>query len=135
MGRWPSGLGAGLQNRSTGVRILHGLLILQRTLYMAWYWWLLIVVTILGLIGAINSHNEQIRYEEEAEDSVNRLRAIILLDGLKYTHPDVWAKCVSDIVDRPVDPPTLEQIEKWKMRKWEQEAKRDSERSHGNLVQ
>ena len=79
---------------------------------MAWYWWLVIAGAIFGLIVVVSDHDEQ--YEES--DGSSRLAALVIIDGLKYTHPDVWAKCASDIMGRPIDPPTPEQIAKWKQK-------------------
>lgn len=80
---------------------------------MAWYWWLLIVAAIFGLIGAINSRNERIEYEEETSDAMNRLAALVIIDDLKYSHPEIWARCASNIMGRQIDPPTPEQVAKW----------------------
>lgn len=80
---------------------------------MAWYWWLLIVAAIFGLIGAINSRNERIEYEEETSDAMNRLAALVIIDDLKYSHPEIWARCASNIMGRQIDTPTPEQVAKW----------------------
>ena len=49
---------------------------------MAWYWWLLIAVVLFGIIGAICSDD----YDEEegsTSDTMNRLAALVIIDGLK----------------------------------------------------
>lgn len=90
---------------------------------MAWYWWLVIVGAVFGIISIVLDHGEP--YEEESSGA-GRLAALIIIDGLKYTHPEVWAKCASDIMGRPIDPPTPEQIAQWKLRKAEREAMNDT---------
>lgn len=79
---------------------------------MAWYWWVLIVLGIIILIGAIVGHDDYYE-EEESSDWANRLAALIIIDDLKYTRPDVWAKCASGIMGRQIDPPSPEQVAKW----------------------
>ena len=77
---------------------------------MAWYWWLLIVVAILGLISAAGHSNEP--YEED-NAWAERLGALVIIDDLKYKHPEAWAKCASEIMGRQIDPPTPEQVARW----------------------
>ena len=92
---------------------------------MAWYWWLLIILGGILIMGAILSHDPY-EDEDDTSDSMNRLAALVIIDGLKYTHPEVWAKCASDIMGRPIDPPTPEQIARWNAQKAEREAMRDT---------
>lgn len=81
---------------------------------MAWYWQILIILGIFIIIGIINASNES--YDEEAtSNAMNRLTAMVIIDNLKYERPETWAKCASNILGRPVDPPTQEQIARWKM--------------------
>lgn len=80
---------------------------------MAWCWWLLIAAAFFGLIGAIGSRNEYYEDEEETSDAMERLAALVIIDDLKYSHPEVWAKCASSIMGRQIDPPTPEQVAKW----------------------
>lgn len=93
---------------------------------MAWYWWTLIILGIIILLGGIMSYDPY-EDEDDTSDSVNRLAALVIIDGLKYTHPEVWAKCASDIMGRPIDPPTPEQIMRWE----EQKAKREAMKETG----
>lgn len=83
-------------------------------------------MAIFGIIGAICSDD----YDEEEEstsDTMNRLAALVIIDGLKYERPEVWAKCVSEIMSRQIDPPTHEQIAKWKAQRAEREARKDTD--------
>ena len=79
---------------------------------MAWYWWVLIIVAVLGLIGAAG-HSGDSYEEDDSEDWANRLEALIIIDDLKYKHPEVWARCASKIMGREIDTPTPEQVARW----------------------
>lgn len=92
---------------------------------MVWYWWLLIVVAIFGLISAAGHSSEP--YNEEDDNAwANRLGALIIIDDLKYKHPEAWAKCASEIMGRQIDPPTPEQVARWNLQKAEREARKDT---------
>lgn len=93
---------------------------------MAWYWWVLIALGILIIIGMINANNELYEEEEETSVAMNRLAAMVIIDDLKYTHPEAWAKCASNIMGRPIDPPTPDQIARWKQQRDEREARKDT---------
>ena len=93
---------------------------------MAWYWWTLIILVGAWIVGAILSYDPY-EDEDDTSDSVNRLAALVIIDDLKYTHPEVWAKCASDIMGRPIDPPTPEQIAKWKAQKAKREAMKETD--------
>ena len=92
---------------------------------MAWYWWLLIAVAIFGIIGAICS-GDSYEEEESTSDTMNRLAALVIIDGLKYDRPEVWARCASEIMGRQIDPPTPEQVAMWKAQRAEREARKDT---------
>ena len=92
---------------------------------MAWYWWLLIAVALFGIIGAICS-GDSYEEEESTSDAMNRLAALVIIDGLKYERPEVWAKCASEIMGRQIDPPTPEQVARWKAQRAEREARKDT---------
>lgn len=114
MGRWPSGLGAGLQNQFTGVRILHGLLNYFNMLILAWIGGVLLGLMIVGaVVSIVNGDYDSMDSVDEADDWEARLTALMIINDLKYTRPEVWAKCASDIMGKCVAPPTPEQCEEY----------------------
>ncbi len=79
---------------------------------MAWYWWILIILGIIILIGMFSGEYDS--YEEEEHDWMYRLQALMIINDLKWRYPEKWAQMASDIVGKPVNPPTPEQIAEYK---------------------
>ena len=82
-------------------------------------------MALFGIIGAICSDD----YDEEegsTSDTMNRLAALVIIDGLKSARPEVWAKCASEIMGRQIDPPTPEQVARWKAQRAERKARKDA---------
>ena len=82
-------------------------------------------MALFGIIGAICSDD----YDEEegsTSDTMNRLAALVIIDVLKYERPEVWAKCASEIMGRQIDPPTPEQVARWKAQRAERKARKDA---------
>lgn len=77
---------------------------------MDWYWCVLIVLGILILIGVCVGHSDD--YDEDY-DELFRASAVPIINDLKYTRPETWAKAASEIMGRHIDPPTPEQIAEW----------------------
>lgn len=68
----------------------------------------------LMIVGAIISiANGDYDSVDEADDWEARLTALMIINDLKYTRPEVWAKCASNIMGKRVTPPTPEQCEEY----------------------
>ena len=72
---------------------------------------LLALIIVSAVIGIINGDYDSV---DETDDWEARLMALMIIADLKYTRPEVWAKCASDIMGKRVAPPTPEQIAQWK---------------------
>lgn len=75
--------------------------------------WIGAILVFIACIGIIKGPTDIYRPVEEADDWANRLAALMIINDLKYTHPDTWAIAASDIMGKPVNPPTPEQCEEY----------------------
>ena len=81
---------------------------------MTTFAWIGGIILLIIILSAINESVDRIyEPEEDAADWEARLSALMIINDLKYTRPDVWAKGASVIMGKPVNPPTPEQCEEY----------------------
>lgn len=83
---------------------------------MPWWGWLAIGLSFLIAYVGISITNACKTDDHEDHDYLWKVSALMIIDDLKYTHPETWATAASEIMGRQIDPPTPEQIAAWKAR-------------------